>query len=755
MEPLGYLGALLGGYQQGRQLKQNREAKAAQLLRQQQENEALKKYREDSLELQRRRIAATENPSDKAMRDLFLGSLKGIGDDVDSAFGDLDKLKSTPEDYEFGAQSIYNRYNDKYQQLRRQFEASPVLRQLGDFETISGFNVPDFVRSSTFDKTRMRKRAFDADGFTKRARQVMDSDISGRGISDPAVQEQIFNAFIESESQKSGLPPERLWSMIPFIRPNQKMTGFIPGVSTSPAIMTDQVDANLAPFDTKQDVLGNQTTTYSHSMPEEMTGLGKFAESMYARHQGNSPAQISQRFADEMLIDDLGSMFKLPYYQQKYGLVNVNDPVQFKRAMQLYMSPDGATTLQKVQSASENFGINNQGQVSVSQQPAGDFGQSPYGQGLAGMIQKSPLMAQTSTTTQVPVEARTSIPISLEDQQRMASTDLLKARMRGVIASGELAESKAIVSKATLLDQIQAPHLRNMLSAMRLTLDPLRYQLQRAGFDLKVLDTNFDNAIASGRLTLDQKKFLVDDAGRATGKLLVSADNNLKTASFNLSGAFKDELLTSGIFDSDPALKQKVISGAALTAEEIDRVRSSAPLRQNVRVKRAMEQYDAALAERDIAYKAQQAFSSLGIAFSKIKPEASTGAPGQFTNPFDDADGAELVNVPVPPPGAASSEPKVNANGVVVDENGRTPGDNLRAASKAKVNPATVAKPTPKVTTSTPTPGKIISDAQKRFSKKDTKSAGKPVTPQPPKAATKPPAKDVKTSGVKVNDVDW
>lgn len=767
MEPLGLLGALLGGYQQGRLSKQNRDIKSATLLRQQQENEALKKYRADSLELQKRRLDNEEEPHIKTTRDLFTGALKGLNDDFNKEVTGIQQRAATAADLESGMSGVYNKYNSMFKGLRAQHAASPTLAMLGDFDTLATPYVPDWVRSETFDKTRYPRPYFNPKQFQADMTKAVE-EMTGRGYQDPDSQFDFLNSRVLANAELFGMDPEQLWKSVPYTRPGTPMQGKTLSVQTSPSVQTNVVDPSIGPFETKNVSDGsNRTTSFSHSTPANLQSLPAFKA---AGQQGLDSVQApvyrpnkdftefdtsgykpptSDALANEMMVEDLHYMFSNPNLRGKFGLTDVTDPEQFKRAIQIYMSPAGQRELQGAYNIADNFGANLQDGSRMpfyDARPYGNFGQSAQGQKIADQFRQAPLTSQTSTLVETPVTQRYAIPLTSQDRMRDSQIATMAARMPGIIASGELMQSKLEVQRATTLDQIAAPALRNMLSAMRLTLEPAKYLLAKAGFDLKRADTNFDNAIASGRLTLDEKKFIVDDAGRATRALLQSADANLKNASFNLSGAFQTQLLTSGIFDSEPSIKNKIQNGLELTPEEIKKVRNSIPLNSDIRVKRAIEAYDAALDERDVAYKAQKSFADLGIAFAKVKPGVSISAPGKFNDPFEDFN-FDSEPEPTSDPGVAPepAKPKLNSKGVVVDENNLSPRDRITAASKAAAaKPVAPIKATPPITNTTTTPGAIISAAQKKLSTK-------PATSTKPKVVKPAEAKKEKSKVILVN----
>ena len=737
MEPLGLLGALLGGYQQGRLNKQNRAIKSATLLRQQQENEALKQYRADSLALQKRRLDNEEEPHVKVTRDLFTGALKGLNDDFTKDVTGVQQRALTAADLETGMSGVYNKYNNMYKGLRAQHAASPTLAMLGDFDTIANPYVPDWVRTDTFDNTRFPRPYFNPKQFQLDMTKAVD-EMTGRGITDPDAQFNFLNSRVLANSELYNIDPQTLWKSVPYTQPGSPVQGKSLSVQTSPAVQTNVVDPSIPAFGSREALGGNnQTTTFSHSTPANFQSLPAFKA---AGQQGVNLGQpTSDSLANEMMVDDLHYMFSNPRFRNQFGLTDVTNPEQFKRAIQIYMSPAGQRELQGAYNIADNFGVDPQTGKRTPFYDAreyGDFGQSIQGQKISDQFRQSPLMAQTSSLVETPITQKYAIPVSNEDRVRDAQINAMAARMPGIVASGELMQSKLEVSRATRADQIAAPALRNMLSAMRLTLEPAKYLLAKAGFDLKKYDIQFDNAMSTNRFNLDQKKFLVDDAGRATRSLLQSADANLKNASFGLSSAFKDDLLTSGIFESSPAIKAKIQNGLELTPEEIKTVRGSIPLSSSVRVKRAIENYDAALDDRDVAYKAQKAFSDLGIAFSKIKPEPSISVPGKFDDPFEDFN-SDPDPAPAPAGSTEPATPKTNSAGVVVDEKGNTPRQTIAAASKAaaaSAKPAALAKPLPPVTSSNATPGAVISKAQQKL-------LGKPATGAKSKAPTPAPAK--------------
>jgi hypothetical protein len=746
MEPLGLLGALLGGYQQGRLTKQNREIKSAQLLRQQQENEALKKYRADSLDLQRARINQLEDPADKATRDLFLTSLKGIGDDVDNAFADLDKTKTTAEDYDLGAESIYGRFNDRYQQLRSQHSASPVLGKLGDFETISGFNVPNFVRAPKFDKSLIRRRSFDGSKFQKDASEFVKTQILEKGIRDPEVQAAYLDNWMEGQSRLHGKRVEDLWSISGIPKPNQVERGTTLGVRESGFIPTDKLDPNLPAFGTRTVNDQGNSVTYQHSLPKSIetlpnlqsylrgnNGVGpQVANAQSPTPQG--PGPTSNQMADEFIVDDLQRMFTTPMIASQFGLTDASNPDQFRKALQLYMNPRSYQDIQRMLDESINYGAgypSGSGEIPVNYQfgNPGDFGTSTKGQGLQGLIQNAPLMANSRTLEPVPFERRTGIPLSLKDIAAEANIKRTMAATEGQGFTNQILEAKGRVAQANVFNEIRTSDLKTMLTGVKLALEPLKFGLLRERLDLDKWDDEIDNQIASGQLSLATVKAKLNDASTAARALLASAQKDLTSASMTLGSFLKDNILTSAVFKQNPALQAKIQNNSPLTPEDLAAIESDQGLRSNQNVKEALARYKKTQQTYNQAYAGVLSYANLASTFSNSRAFNMGVEPGEGSdNPLGglSVDGT-LGGGPAPGAGSAggssSSQSRPAAGGSAAGA-----GNN---AGPAGGSPKPGAAAAPNISSNKPTNTAVIESARAKFAKKPTKPKGGSVEKPP------------------------
>lgn len=747
MQPLGLLGALLGGYQQGRLTKQNRDIRSAQLLRQQQENEALKKYRADSIELQKRRLDNEESPHVKATRDLFTGALKNLNNDFNAEMKVAQGQAKTADDLDAAMNDIYLKYNNMYKGLRAQHAASPTLQMIGDFNTISDPWVPDWVRSDTFDKSRYQRPYFNPTKFQEEMTKAVE-EMTLRGITDPDMQHQFLDSRVQANSKLFGMDPERLWQMVPYTKPGTLYTGKTIGVETSPAVRTNTVDPSIPAFQSRElPGSDNTTTTFTHSIPDQYKSLGDFAQSGQVGLGNPNKPVTSNSLANEMMVSDLHYMFTNPNLRDKFGLTDVTNPKEFQKAIQIYLSPAGQQALQYAYNSAQNFGIDKKTGAKLpssgeyledgtfvpgyDEYSLGNFGQSDQSKAISNAYRYAPLMAQTSRLTEIPVTQKYAIPLSGKDIQRNEQVKLLQAKLPGVLSSNAILEAKAAVAGATVDEQIAKVHFGNLLSAMRLVLDPLKYQLAEKRYNLDKWDDEFDNAISKGQLTLATRKFLVNDASIATGKVLQSADANLKVQSINLSSALQADMLASGVFDTNPTLKAKIVAGDQLTAEELNQVKTQIGPASTNRVRLAMDAYDKALSDRAVAYSAMQTFSDLGMAFSKGKPDPVISVPGTFNDPLGGGSGGGFGGGT----GGAASEGGTTAPTEPTAPPGPSPRQALTAANK---KPEPVAKPLPKVTSKVSTPTDALTAAQERFKNRGKGGkAGAAAKPPPVKPAGK------------------
>lgn len=719
MQPLGLLGALLGGYQQGRLTNQNRQLRSAQLLRQQQENEALKKYREDSLELQRKRLAATEDPITKARRDHFYRTLDAFRPDVSSRTDKLFKSASTPEELTSGMESIYNDYAPRIRGLRGLYDSSPELAGLGSFEDLTSAGIPDWIRASKFDANSVPRPDLDMATFDKQIKDAY-AGMSNAGVTDPAEQESALQTIIDSHHARTGIAKEKLWSYVSGIRPNQPIQRTTYQAVTGPMTPTQIKDPTLGAFQSKLDTTGQSTTEYSHAMPQSMSGFGAFKGLLKDRHgvgQGTS-AQL----ADEMMIDDLATMFKLPGFAQKYGLNNIEDPVQFKRALEIYFNPNTLNDFRLAVNASQNYGVGSDGSTAAQFGPGsfGDFSSGSFGKGLAGLIEQEPLNAQTTTYQPRTYNDVTRVPIDIQDRNAMLQGDKIRQDIANAATNGELLASRARVARATEFAQISKADLDLQLKSLKVVLDPLKYKLAVANFDLDEWYKRNQIAIGGQRAKADWNRMLID-VNKPIGQLLASADNEVKSAGMNLTTLLNQNLLSSAVFKTDSALAGKVSRGESLTPEEIQKVSSDQALMTNQSVRLAIQRYSAALNERMAAQTAMTAVQQQGMAISKLKsPVITDTAPGSY----EDTGGWEA-------PPDFNSELPANPSPSLNKQGGGSP------AAKAKPKPAPAPAPPPN-TSKVQTNPAIISKAQERFKNKG-KGQKKPETATPPKDDWGPP----------------
>jgi hypothetical protein len=721
MQPLGLLGALLGGYQQGRLTKQNREVKAAQLLRQQQENEALKKYREDSLELQRRRLAATEDPVTKARRDHFYKVIGAIRPDINSRTDKLFRSAQTVDELNSGLEGIHREFAPRIKGLRGIYDSSG-LQDIGSFDDLIYSEVPDWVRSEKFDPNMAPKPDLDMATFDKQIANAY-TNLSNRGITDPALQEQEIAAVVNSHAARTGRSPESLWKYVSGIRPNQPVQNTTYQAVTGPLTPTTMMDPSLGAFETKQDAAGQSTTEYSHAMPPGMTGLTAFKGLLKDRHgvgQGTS-----EQLADEMMIDDIVTMFKLPQIAQKYGLNNIEDPVQFKRALEMYFNPNILNEFRGAVNRSQNFGIGADGQQIpfYSNDPYGDFSQSSFGKGLAGIIQQQPLNAQTTTYKPITYNDVTRIPLDIQDRNALLQGDKIRQDVNNAVTSGELNASRLRVARATEWAKISEADLDLQLKALKVVLDPLKYKLAVANFNLDDWYKKNQIGISGKRASADWNRMLID-VGKPLGQLLTSADNEVKSSGMNLTTLLSQNTLASAVFQANPALAQKISSGQELTPEDIKSIQGNQALMTNQAVRLATERYTAALNERSAAKSAMLALKQQSMALSNLKEPVVTGnAPGSyFSDPWEEPPGVD-DKTPAP------TTPTPGAGGKVTPPASRP------------TKPATTPAPPPN-TSKVQTNPKIITGAQEKFKNKG-KGGKKPETTTPPKNAGKPATKVV------------
>jgi hypothetical protein len=774
MEPLGLLGALLGGYQQGRLTKQNRAIKSATLARQQQENEDLKKYRADSLELQRRRITNEEPPYIKAQRDAFLAALKGMPDDIQKEVDKVHSTAFTPSELEAGMANIHTKYNNAFKGLRSQYDQSPDIQKIGNFDSIANTWVPDYIRADSLDKTRFPRPRFDPDRFLKGAKDIVENRISQAGQEDPAVQEQILDDYINSQAAMTGMPSDKLWAMLPYTRPNQIYTGQTTGVSVSDPVRTQTVDPTLGAFDTRTANDPQGSTTYSHAMPENLQTLPAYQQFLN-KQNGVSPGfnlpsnvgiprsvtnqqPTSSQIADDLIVDDLHNMFRSPLFQQKYGLTDVTDPKQFKYALQLYANPNTLNELNQEYNQADRYGIMSDGSrdPAYNDQRLGDFGQSPRGIGMSRMIEAQPLMAQSSKFTQIPFEGRTRIPISTDDRRDLVGLEKDRQDVLTAAANGTIAQVKARVAQATLPQQIADADASLMLKTMRIVLDPLKFGLQQQNFNLDKWFKEQTLNQGGQRLVLAAKDLIIKASGPARA-LLMSADNETKNAGMLLSSLMQQNALSSAIFTVDPSLKSKVENGTA-TAAEIEKLSTAIGPATTEAVKNGLARYKASLRQRAAAYSGVEGFNSIAQSYAGLTPDAIGAVPGTgkeniFTDPGVDpaVDPEPNVTRPVVKP-----EPSVKdqiKSGMPRNSKGQTPAQILKEGDAGKKTTGPATKP-PSSAGGGATPPSILSAAQQRLKAgggKPTKPPTKPpVTPE--KDKQKPPTQGNKASRFSVFD---
>lgn len=721
MEPLGLLGALLGGYQQGRLTKQNRAIKSAQLSRQQQENEALAKYREDSLELQRKRLAGTEDPVTKARRDHFYKVIGAIRPDINSRTDKLFKSAQTVDELNSGLEGIHREYAPRIKGLRGIYDSSG-LQDIGSFDDLIYSEVPDWVRSDKFDPNMAPRPDLDMATFDKQIANAY-TNMSNRGITDPALQEQELAAVVNSHAARTGRSPESLWKYVSGIRPNQPIQSTTYQAVTGPLTPTNLMDPSLGAFKTKQDAVGQSATEYSHAMPPGMTGMTAFRGMLKDRHgvgQGTS-AQL----ADEMMIDDIVTMFKIPRIAQKYGLNNIEDPVQFKRALEMYFNPNTLNEFRGAVNESQNFGIDPEGQriPGYSNDTYGDFSQGSFGKGLSGLIEQQPLNAQTTTYQPQTYNDVSRIPLDIQDRNALLQGDKIRQDVSNAVTSGELNASRLRVARATEWAKISEADLDLQLKALKVVLDPLKYKLAVANFNLDDWYKKNQIGIGNKRASADWNRMLID-VGKPLGQLLVSADNEVKSAGMTLTTLFNQNIMTSAVFKTNPTLLQKISNGDDLTPAEMKSIQSDQSLMTNQAVKLALTRYSAALNERSAARSAMTALKQQSMALSNLKEPVITGnAPGTWDvdDVWEAPPGLDDETTPAPAPAPAG---------------GGKPATTPSPATKL----APAAAP-PKNTSKVATNPAIISSAQEKFKKKG--SGGKSNTPPPtqpkntPKASTK------------------
>jgi len=773
MEPLGLLGALLGGYQQGRLNKQNRAIKSATLLRQQQENEALKQYRADSLALQKRRLDNEEEPHVKVTRDLFTGALKGLNDDFTKDVTGVQQRALTAADLETGMSGVYNKYNNMYKGLRAQHAASPTLAMLGDFDTIANPYVPDWVRTDTFDNTRFPRPYFNPKQFQLDMTKAVE-EMSAAGIDDPEEQFNFLNSRVMANAELFGLKPEELWKSVPYTKPNQIYTGQTTGIEVSDPVRTQTTDPTLGAFDTRTVTNPQGSTTYSHAMPENLQSLPAYQQFLN-KQNGASPGfnlpssagiprnitnqqQTSSQIADDLIVDDLHNMFRSPLFQQKYGLTDVTDPKQFKYALQLYANPNTLNELRQEYNQADRYGFMSDGSrdPAYNDQRLGDFGQSPRGIGMSRMIEAQPLMAQSSKYTQIPFEGRTRLPISIEDRRDLVGLEKDRQDVMTAAANGTIAQVKARVAQATEPQQIADADASLMLKTMRIVLDPLKFGLQQQNFDLDKWFKEQTLNQGGQRLVLAAKDLIIKASGPARA-LLMSADNEVKSAGMNLTTLMQQNQLSSAIFTPDPGLKAKIENGTA-TPAEIEKLGTAIGPATSEAVKNGLARYKASLRQRASAYSGVEGFNSIAQSYAGLTPDAIGAVPGTGKeNIFRDPG----VNPgPSVDPGVAKPEVKPAPSvkdqakaGMPRNAAGQTPGDIARQGNAGKKATGPATKPPPS-TGGGATPPSILSAAQQRLKAgggKPTKPPAKPlVTPE--KDKQKPPTQGNKASRFSVFD---
>jgi len=738
MQPIGILGALLGGYQQGRMLKQNREIKATQLARQIQEAADLKKYRADSLELQRKRMDQMEDPSDKARRDLFLTSLKGLGDDVDSAFDDLNKNKTDAEGYNAGAQAIYQRFNDRYQRLRAIHEATPALHKLGDFETVADFNVPNFIRAPKFDSTLIRRRPFDSEKFIKDTDNYIAKHITGAGIDDPAEQRALLDNWFNGQAQIHGKNVEDLWNISGNVKPNEIENGTTLGVSESGFIPTTQTDSSFPAFGVKTVNDNGNKVTYQHALPSNIATLPSLQNYLQSKNgiaplvpnaQASTPQGVGpspDQMADEFIVDDLHRMFTTPSISQKYGLTDPSNPEQFRKALSLYSNPDTYQALQLDLDRSVYYGNNGQGYLpSFPYGNPGDFGTSAKGQGLQGLIKNAPLMANAETLAPVPYQRRTAIPLSLKDRAAIANIRNVETRTKGQNFTNEILDAKAKVASATVYDQIRSADLKTLLSGMRLALEPLKFDLQQKRFDLDAWDKETDNIINQGRFGLAEFKAKVVDASTASRALLATAQKDLTSASMTLGSFIKNDLITSAVFSKNPDLQNKIQNNLPLTPEDLSKIESDTALSSSKNVKEAIARYKECQLKYKQAYAAVQSYASLASTFSNSSAFNTGVEHGRGTdNP--------LVGLGFESIGNGNTGQSNNTRPAIGGNTNQSQSGNVSGTSTTTTSENTHSATSPPPPTShKPTSTSVIESARKSFANKAAKpknnTGGKPT----------------------------
>lgn len=758
MQPLGLLGALLGGYQQGRLTKQNREIKSAQLLRQQQENEALKKYRADSLELQRKRIEGTENPITKAKRDHFYRVLDAVRPEINNRTGKIFKDSQTVDEINSGLEGIHREFTPRIQGLRGLYENAEDLQGIGSFEDLISAGVPDWLRSDKFDPSMAPRPDLDMATFDKQIKDAY-TGLSNQGVTDPAAQENIIGSVVTSHAARTGRNPEELWKYVSGIRPNQAYTGYTTGVNVSDPVRTQATDPTLGAFDTRTANDSQGTTTYSHAMPDNLQTLPAF-NSYLQKLNGASPGfnlpsnvgipqsvlnqkPTSNQIADDLIVDDLHNMFKSQSFRQKYGLTDVTDPKQFQRALQLYANPNTLNELKQEYNEADRYGYMSDGQKdpAYNDQRLGDFGQSPRGVGISRMIEAQPLMAQTSRFTKIPFEGRTQIPLNIDDQRDLVSLEKDREAVLKAAADGTIARVKARVAQATEPQQIAAADASLMLKTMRIVLDPLKFGLQQQNFDLDKWFKEQTLNQGGQRLVIASKDLIIKAAGPARA-LLMSADNETKSAGMNLTTLMQQNQMASAIFSLDPGLKDK-IENATATPDEIEKLGNTIGPATDQAVKNGLERYKASLRQRASAFTAVQGFNSIAQGFANLTPDPVGTVPGTGDRSIFDDFNTDAT----PAPGVAKPKVKLELS---VKENAKaniprnsknqTPANVLRAGDAGQRTSGPTTKP-PSSAGGGATPPSILSAAQERL-----RAAGgvkpKPVaTPiVPPKGKPKPTA---------------
>ena len=754
MEPLGLLGALLGGYQQGRLTKQNRAIKSAQLLRQQEENEALKKYRADSLELQRKRIDGTENPITKAKRDHFYRVLDAIRPEINNRTGKIFKDSQTADEINSGLEGIHREFAPRIQGLRGLYQNAEDLQGIGSFDDLISAGVPDWLRSEKFNPGMAPRPDIDMATFDKQIKDAY-TGLSNQGVTDPAAQEDAIGAVVAAHAARTGRNPEELWKYVSGIRPNQAYTGYTTGVSVSDPVRTQALDPTLGAFDTRTANDPQGTTTYSHAMPDNLQTLPAF-QSYLQKQSGASPGfnlpsnvgipqsvlsqkPTSNQIADDLIVDDLHNMFRSPLFQQKYGLTDVTDPKQFQRALQLYANPNTLNELKQEYNQADRYGFMSDGQrdPAYNDQRLGDFGQSPRGVGISRMIEAQPLMAQTSRFTKIPFEGRTRIPLDIDDQRDLVGLEKDRELVLKAAADGTIAQVKARVAQATEPQQIADADASLMLKTMRIVLDPLKFGLQQQNFDLDKWFKEQTLNQGGQRLVLAGQDLIIKAAGPARA-LLMSADNETKNAGMNLVALMGQNQLASAVFSPDPGIQARITAGTA-TPADIEKLGTAIGPATSQAVKNALERYKASLRQRASAFSAVQGFNSIAQSFANLTPDAIGAVPG--------TGGDNIFNDPSVDPGPsvdpAVAKPEVKPEPSVKDQakaaiprnsKGQTPAQILKEGDAGKRTSGPTTKP-PSSAGGGATPPSILSAAQQRL-----KAAGK----DKPKPAVTPnaPSKD-------------